>query len=253
MRMTRTPPEDRRRLTGGAVQPQKGILRRTPEGGRTPPCMSMFPEVWPAKPIARPRACTSHARQRAETGGNSPWVCGDCLKSGCCHIRVQRAQFLIQLPYWMVVARTVLSLMLTHAREYAHTSPMRLQQKHRWAVVGQGGTLAVKIGLLLESLASKCKCSEETTESQNSRRRLLHTQRHAQLPPSSWKCRKKLKQAGNMDCSTQLWKLQAKSPHCDVGTTAKDACSSPRHLLDPDAAQDRDLPGERHPSLPHRK
>ena len=34
--MTRTPPKNRRRLTGGALWPQEGILRHAPMLGRTP-------------------------------------------------------------------------------------------------------------------------------------------------------------------------------------------------------------------------
>ena len=76
MCMTRTPPENRRRLTGGAFWPQEGILRHTPGGGKTPLRMSLFQGVWPTQLITGLRTRTSHDRRRAETGGNSPSVTG---------------------------------------------------------------------------------------------------------------------------------------------------------------------------------
>ena len=45
--MTRTPPEIRRRLTGGALRPREGILRHTLEEGNTPCKASLSQDVWP--------------------------------------------------------------------------------------------------------------------------------------------------------------------------------------------------------------
>ena len=48
--MTRTPPENRRRLTGGAVRPREGILRHTLKRSKTPHVVVMYQDVWPILP-----------------------------------------------------------------------------------------------------------------------------------------------------------------------------------------------------------
>ena len=88
MRMIRTPPEDRRRLTGGAQRPQEGILRRRPTSKQNAPTSNSLPRglarhasdrncsptctCKPHTSTTRKESGNSLSRQPMRTTGRSP-------------------------------------------------------------------------------------------------------------------------------------------------------------------------------------
>ena len=79
--MTRTPPENRRRLTGGALRPRKGILRHALQRSKTLDTKALCQEVWPTLSKSNtPSPCmrTPTTRSKRQVGIQS-WMSATML------------------------------------------------------------------------------------------------------------------------------------------------------------------------------